>query len=783
MEITQPAAGAAARSSGDASEIAALAPPSKRGLLLATFIAAIFVSAALLFMVEPMFTKMVLPRFGGSPSVWSVAIVFFQAALLAGYAYAHVLTRYAAGRASVIIHLAVMALACLALPLAIAGSWGRPPAVGEEFWLIGLFAASIGLPFFALAANSPLLQAWFARSDHPDARDPYFLYAASNVGSFLALLSYPLAIEPFVRLSDQAKYWSIAFYALIALIAACGVLLWRSPEKALGAAPTDAAADTPPGWRDAAFWVAQAAVPSALLVAVTAHISTDVGAFPLLWVLPLALYLLTFVIVFARRPIIPHWLVVAVQPLFVIALIGVIIADPIKSVFAGHADVVFEPVKTIIGLVAVHVVVFFVCALMCHGELARTRPAPQYLTAFYLWMSAGGVIGGIAAGLIAPYVFNWVAEYPILIALAVLCRPGQLIPSNWRWRYLLFAGLTIAAAAVIVVSFEPSLFYPQPLDDSAFNRTVVALLLVTVLFWRAPLPFAAVVAVILFINHGVLEQSALLSVRSFFGVAKVYDDGDYRVLQHGTTLHGGERIRDADGQPPNGRPELLFYYWDGSGIGQAFDVVRARVDGPISYAVVGLGTGSLACRAEPGDTVHYYEIDPAIIRIARDPNLFTFLSQCQPDLPIMLGDARLTLADAPDGSYDLIVVDAFTSDAIPIHLLTREAMAIYLKKLKPHGIVAMHVSNRHLELASVVAGIAAANGAITRVTDANDSEELSQPYKFSGTVAAVAREDEDFGPLALSNDWERKEPDPKQWVWTDDYSDIVGSAMRQLKGD
>src|SRR5215831_3143804 len=448
METTQPLAGEAARPAGDVSGVAAPAAPRARGLLLASFIAAIFLSAALLFMVEPLFTKMVLPRFGGSPSVWSVAIVFFQAALLAGYAYAHVLTRYAAGRASVIIHLALMAVACLALPLSIAAGWGRPPAVGEEFWLIGLFAASIGLPFFALAANSPLLQAWFARTDHPDASDPYFLYAASNVGSFLALVSYPLAIEPFVRLSDQARYWSVGFYVLIALIAACGVLLWRSPVKSPAAAGADAAADapftSPPTWRGAAFWVAQAAVPSALLVAVTAHISTDVGAFPLLWVLPLALYLLTFVIVFARRPIIPHWLVVAVQPVFVIALIGVIIADPIKSVFTGHADFVFQPVKTIVGQIAVHVVVFFVCALMCHGELARTRPAPRYLTAFYLWMSLGGVIGGIAAGLLAPQVFDWVAEYPILLALALLCRPGRMLPEEPLRRYALLGGLVAA---------------------------------------------------------------------------------------------------------------------------------------------------------------------------------------------------------------------------------------------------------------------------------------------------------------------------------------------------
>jgi hypothetical protein len=350
-------------------------------LLRLTFTAAIFVSAALLFVVQPMFTKMVLPRFGGAPSVWSVAIVFFQAALLAGYAYAHWLTRYAPGRASIVIHLAVTIAATVALPPAIATAWGRPPPAGEALWLIGLFVTSIGLPFFALAANSPLLQAWFARTDHPAASDPYFLYAASNVGSFLALVSYPIAIEPFVRLGDEARFWSVGFGLLIALVAACGALLWRSqtlaPDTAL-----EREASAPPRWRDAGIWAALAAVPSGLLVAVTAHISTDVAAVPLLWVLPLALYLLTFVIVFARAPLIPHWLVVAVQPLGIVALVVAIIFDPLKS---------------IVGLVALHIGVFFINALMCHGELARRRPPAEYLTGFYLWMSAGGVIGGIAA--------------------------------------------------------------------------------------------------------------------------------------------------------------------------------------------------------------------------------------------------------------------------------------------------------------------------------------------------------------------------------------------------
>ena len=533
-----------------------------------------------------------------------------------------------------------------------------------------------------------------------------------------------------------------------------------------------------PTWKDAAFWVAQSAVPSGLLVAVTAHISTDVAAVPLLWVLPLALYLLTFVIVFARRPIIPHWLVVAVQPVFVIALVALLIFD-LKTNIDWIDALVFDPLKTIVGLIALHVAVFFVSALMCHGELARSRPRPRYLTAFYLWMSTGGVIGGIAAGLIAPHVFSWVAEYPILIALALLCRPGPLLPQDQRWHYLLLLAL---AAAVLLLIF--STFVTVTIDETHFNWIFGALVGASVLFWRAPLPLAATTAFILLFNHNVIEQAGAISVRSFFGVAKITtsSDGQFRLLQHGTTLHGGQRIRGADGQPPSDPTELLLYYWDGSAIAQAFDAVRARIGGPIRYAVIGLGTGSLACRAGPEDIVHYYEIDPAIIEIARDPNLFTFVSSCRPNMPIILGDARLTLTDAPDGAYDLIIVDAFSSDAIPIHLLTREAMAIYLKKLSPHGMVVLHVSNRYLELASVVAGIAAANGAVTRINDSVEIDEGANPYKYSGTVAAVVRDEEDFGALAQAPDWHLREPNPSQWVWTDDYSNIVGSVMRQLRG-
>jgi SAM-dependent methyltransferase len=736
---------------------------SPYNLLLTTFVAAIFLSAALLFAVQPMFTKMVLPQLGGAASVWSVAMVFFQTTLLAGYAYAHLLTRLAPGRTSVIIHLAVVLVACFALPLHIITGWGRPPQEGEALWLLGLFALSIGLPFFALAANGPLLQAWLVRTDHPAAKDPYFLYAASNAGSFLALISYPVAVEPFVRLGAQTRFWTIGFYVLILLIGGCGALMLRNPGQAPAAATTEVEAAAPPTWGDIAWWVFLAAVPSGLLIAVTAHIATDVAAVPLLWVLPLALYLLTFVIVFQTRPLIPHALVVKLQPFFVLGLVGVFIMGPIDS---------------IVSSIALHLSVFFVCTLLCHGELARRRPAPRHLTAYYMWISVGGMIGGIATGLIAPHVFNWVLEYPLLLVLAVLCRPGLAFPVVGSGQYALFGALGVGTLLLIgATAFD---LKPEPTVYSVFVGVLLGL---TVHFWRAPLSFAAIIAFLLVVSQYYNDYTKNFVVRNFFGVLSVMEtwDGKYRVLWHGTTGQGTQQIRDDEGNLLTGRPEMISEFFAGAGIDQVLKAVRARASGPITYAVVGLGTGSLACSVGPGDSLTYYEIDPDIVRIARDPKLFNFVSECAPNTPIVIGDARLNLAEAPDGSYDLILVDAFIGAAIPIHLLTREAVALYFRKLKPHGLLAMHISNRNLELASVVAGIAEANGAVARIYNGGDVQEDAEHHKWVPRVAAVARAEEDFGVLARSDYWPIRERDHSQRVWTDDYSNIVGSVLRNLR--
>jgi len=738
-------------------------PVVSHNLVLITFIAAIFVSAALLFAVQPMFTKLVLPRLGGAASVWSVAMVFFQTALLAGYAYAHLLTRFAPGRTSVIIHLLVMAAACFLLPLHIAGGWGRPPQVGEAFWLLGLFAVSIGLPFFALSANGPLLQAWFVRTGHPDARDPYFLYAASNVGSFLALLAYPLLVEPFVRLGQQTWLWTAGYYLLILLVAAGGVLMLRSPNRLPEAAEGDVVEEAAPTWQDVARWIVLAAVPSGLLIAVTVNISTDVAAVPLFWTVPLALYLLTFVLVFQSRPPIPHSLVVLLQPGFVLFLVIAYLMLPIQS---------------IVLQILIHLSVFFVCALMCHGELARRRPPPRFLTGYYMWISFGGMIGGIATGLIAPHVFTRIVEYPLLLVLALLCRPGLVLPTRGSGQYPLLVMIAMAAFLFLAMAAFDLRF-----ESALFSVFVGFLLGLIVQFWRAPLPFAAIVAMLFMLNHYNNQGTSDFLVRNFFGVLNVAEesDGRFRVLYHGTTAQGAQRIRDADGNLLKGRPDMVSEFHDGGGFHQVMAAVEERVGGPINVGVIGLGTGALACRGGPGTTVTFYEIDADIARIARDPNLFNYITECAPKTEVVIGDARLTLAEAKDASYDLLFVDAFIGAAIPIHLLTREALAMYFTKLKPNGVVAMHVSNYNLELGTVVAGIAEANGAIVRLYDGSDDQVDADEHRWIAKIALVARKPADFGKLAESEYWPILERDPRQRVWTDDYSNVVGALLRRMR--
>jgi hypothetical protein len=740
---------------------------SRNRLILVVYTAAIFLSALLLFSVQPLFTKMVLPRLGGSPAVWSVAMVFFQSLLLGGYAYAHYLMQVRSRIVPIAVHLVLLVIALLTLPLSIASGWGEPPASGYAFWLLGLFAVSIGLPFFALAANNPLLQAWFVRTGHPNGPDPYFLYASSNIGSFLALLSYPVLLEPIFTLRTQNLIWTSLYGLLILLIAGCGALLLRSPANVVVEQRDEPGAPAPP-WALRLRWIFLAAVPSGLLIAVTAHISTDVAAAPLLWVLPLSLYLLTWVLVFQSRPLLPHKWVLMVQPL---AISGVIVLLAV----GGEQNLLL----TLGG----HLLCFFVIAMACHGELARTRPASKYLTGFYVALSFGGMVGGLFAGLIAPYTFSWIAEYPILVALAVLCRPPEHERlSRWsRWYWPLLAA---AAVALIAPIHGGGKLFPWIEDHRVYVISAIAItgMIMAILLKadRAKLAGIAILALVL-IRIYPQDSGRVETVRSFFGVHKIVvtPDGQYHVLMHGTTIHGAEKFKNDDGSPVSGRPEPITYYHKDGGIGQAITAIRERKGSPLRVAVIGLGSGTLTCASEPGEDWKFFEIDQSMVDTARDPKYFTFIQNCEPDLKPVIGDARLTFAREPDGIYDLIIVDAYSSDAIPIHLATEEAMEIYKQKLAPQGAVVMHVSNRHLELASVVVGIADANDLKSWVYSEDSGRD--NEYIFSTSVVVSAREEADVGALASSDKWALTEAEDNQRVWTDDYSNVLGAVWRRLR--
>ena len=723
----------------------------------------LFVSALLLFSIQPMFAKMVLPKLGGAPAVWSVAMVFFQTVLLAGYAYAHLLNRMLPPRWAAVFHLTLLGVTATMLPIAIAPGWGTPPSDSTALWLFGLFAVSIGLPFFTLSASAPLLQSWFAASGHRQAGNPYVLYAASNLGSFAALFAYPVIVEPFLTLKTQTAAWSIGFALLAILLSLVAVFTSRAQPVAAQVEATD---DGSASAGERMRWIALAAVPSGLVIAVTAYLTTDIAAAPFLWVVPLAIYLLTFVAVFRERPWIAHANVVRFVP-FAVAPLAV-------SLIGGEK--VFW-----LTFIALNLAAFALLTLMCHGELYARRPSPRRLTEFYLCTSFGGVIGGAFAGLLAPQIFNGNYEYPILIALALLCAPGIFTGGP---RKALTAALPwLAISAALALLWYVTRYQPPATLELAF-QVLLTLLAAAMLFQRQrPMRFFGLVilsfAVTALWRPGI---APIETARSFFGVHKVAEinGGSARVLYHGTTIHGAQRLRNEDGTPTDGIPAPQTYYYFGGPFAEAISAARA-VRGNLDHvAVVGLGTGSLACHRKTGERWTFFEIDPEVIRIARDPNRFEFLSKCAPDMPVVAGDARLTLEASTD-RYDLIVLDAFSSDTIPVHLLTREAVAGYLAKLTPHGVIVTHISNRHLDLAPIAANVAQSLGLTALLREDDSAGDLLTTLKGNARLVVLARDAADTGSIAAN--WTALPADRTSALWTDGYSNILGVMLRKKFSD
>jgi hypothetical protein len=763
----------------------------------AVYTVTIFVSAALLFLIQPMFARMILPFLGGSPAVWNTAMVFYQTMLLAGYAYAHLTISRLGARRQAAVHVAVMLLPLLALPIAVPAGWAPPTTSSPVPWLLALLVVAVGLPYFVVSASSPLLQAWFAAGGSK-AGNPYALYAASNLGSMLGLLGYPALVEPRLRLAEQSLLWSGGYLLLLALTAGCAAMLWRAPRDEAATGSPALAPEPAPTWRRRLRWILLAMAPSSLLLSVTSYISADIAAIPLLWVWPLAIYLLTFTLVFADRPLLPHWIMVRALPIVLLPLL--------ITILAGAT----QPLELLIPL---HLITFFVAAMVCHGELAADRPGPARLTEFYLLLSLGGALGGMANALLAPQIFNSVLEYPLTLALCGFLLPAGLVvararngeagsapeqaagpatsaassaggaspaalgisaaalkrrPSAFSLDLLLPAGLGLLTVALIMAGQALSLRGPAGI---AVMLGLPALICFS--FSRRPLRFglglAALLAASVLYTRG--NEQVLYAERTFFGVHRVFLDGGSQthVLAHGNTKHGAQSLE------PERRQEPLTYYTRSGPIGQIF-AERGGQPG-LRVGAVGLGVATVACYAQPGQSWTFYEIDPAVARIARDPALFTFLRDCLPDAPIVLGDARLSLA-AGEGQYDLLILDAYSSDAIPIHLITREALALYLDRLAPDGVLAFHISNQHLDLEPVLADLAADAGLTALV---RNDQVLTQEEWAAGKAPSVwvllARPSTDLGPLATDPRWQPARRVPGARLWTDDFSSLL-SVLR-----
>jgi hypothetical protein len=720
-----------------------------RRALLPIYAATLFLSAWMLFLVQPMVAKMVLPRLGGSSSVWNTAMCFFQAMLLLGYLYAHLLTRLGRHAHGAIHGLVLLGAACF-LPLDLSQATPPPEAI-PVLWLIGQLAVTVGPPFFALSATAPLLQHWFSRTAHRAATDPYFLYAAGNAGSLLALVVYPLLVEPSLPLAAQSQGWAVGLILVGGGIALC----WLACRDG-GAAPRRAVPVARPGRGERLRWVGLAFVPSALLLAVTAYITTDLASAPLLWVIPLALYLLTFIFTFASRPPLSHALMLRAQPFLIITAA---VAPP-----ASHS----------IWLMLLVLAMFFVTGMVCHGELARRRPPAASLTDFYLHVSLGGVLGGIFGALLAPALFPAIWEYPLLLAAACLARPASPADGRWaRWGdvalpLLLFLFLVALAAAGGIANRDVA----PPLPIRLAAAAVPAFVLLN--FSARRLRFALGVGACLLALQLAGIGDTLLTTRSFFGVYRVWlaEGGALRVLQHGNTVHGVASTRPGEDRTP------LAYYSREGPFGRFFAAMAHR---PIRrVGVIGLGTGELACYATPGQYWTFHEIDPLIEHIARDERFFSFLAHCGNDPGVILGDARLTLQDVSDGAYDAIILDAFSSDSIPLHLLTRESLALYRRKLAPDGVMLFHISNQYLDLVPVVAALAQDIGAPAKWLE----DMHPGPVRFerlSTQVVAIGQPGGSLDDLPAADGWRDLPPPPASALWTDARSAIVSRIIWRLQ--
>ncbi|HXE36471.1 MAG TPA: fused MFS/spermidine synthase [Verrucomicrobiae bacterium] len=660
----------------------------------------IFLGAFLLFLVEPLFAKRILPWFGGSAAVWATCLVFFQSALLLGYLYADATIRRLVPKRQSVLHLGLLLVSMMWLPIAPEIFWRSHVQIDPAWRILGLLTFSIGLPFVLLSATSPLLQTWYAR--RASGRSPYHLFALSNLASLLALLSFPFLIEPRLSSRQQSILWSSLYGAFVIC---CSVSAWLSRSKSAKSIDAnnsveEASENTPPAFGVRLLWLSLSACGSMMLLAATNHLSQNVAPVPLLWVLPLSLYLFSFALVFAKRQFYSRW--------FGTRLLAVALGC---AGYAIHDSSITHAIQISVPLFCG---MLFVACLFCHGELVQLKPPVRYLTSFYLTTALGGALGAVCVGLIAPHVFSGVYELPVVLLLTAVLGAVVLWREGWSVR-IFWSGISIAMGAVLVLNIRAT------------------------------------------------REDTIAMMRNFYGALRIQEftiglQLPYRSLVHGTIQHGAQYLSFPENRNPT------TYYGRRSGVGLA---LRFCCDGSKRVGVIGLGTGTLAAYGKPGDSFRFYEINPQVISVAND--WFTFLKQSPAKSEIILGDARLSLESESSQQFDVLAVDAFSGDAIPVHLLTKEAFAVYYRHLKPDGILAVHTSNTFLNLAPVVKLLAEDADYATRLI-ASD-EEVSQMLSSADWVLVTRNQEFLNRPETFAGSQTIEVPTGLR-LWTDDYNNL-----------
>jgi hypothetical protein len=733
--------------------------PTAKALISPVFLfaATLFISATLMFVLQPMFGKLLLPLLGGTPAVWNTCMVFYQTLLFLGYLYAHWLSSRLGSQRQIQIHTALLVFSVIALPVALPQD-AAPPTDGDPtLWLVWTLFLAIGLPFFVVSTTAPLLQKWFSQSGHHSSDDPYYLYAASNAGSLLALLSYPFLIEPNLGLANQRLIWSGGYIGLCALTLVCAISFWRSQADNEDDEVLLDAGIEPPSTLQQVRWLALAFVPSSLLLGLTQFISTDIAAVPLLWIVPLTLYLLTFILVFSTWAERIRPLMLAAQP-------------AILTVFIAYSFINPATLPYWLDLI-LHLLAFFLAVMVCHGELAKSRPHPQYLTQFYLLMSFAGMLGGLFNTFVAPFIFNSVYEYPLMIVAALLLRPG-FFKDKWFLQPI-FPVLVLITGLTIYFSTEQLFDY---LD--LIGGALILLAGVSYSLRHSPIGLGLLTGVILLFTLGLhsMASNTIYQERTFFGVMSVRETmipdenqrpEKVRELYHGTTKHGAQRLTAANVTTP------LTYYSRPGPIGQVF----AEFDSENQHwhvGAVGLGAGALACYTKEGQLWRFYEIDPLVVEVAQNPAWFTYLSRCNKQAEMIVGDARQSLLKEADASFDLLIMDAFSSDAVPTHLLTREALQLYFSKLKDTGLLAFHITNRHLALKKVLADHV--NELHLAALMQEFKPETDVPLVIATDWVVIAKQPERLQRLQQSRlgHWQKLPLTFGLQPWTDDFTHIIG---------